>query len=216
MELPEILGLIGLGIVAPVPVLATAAALAPTVLPLVGAGMQVAAIDDASKLEAQIAETNAQTADFNADQARKTAERDAGLADYAAVQAELLGGHAAAQVHGETRRVIGSQRATMAAGGIDIGFGTAADLQAATAAMGELDAATIKNNAAREAWGYRATASTLRDGAKHIKSESDQIRLQAKLDALRAKNQKTQTILGGIGQSIGGLTSTVSTIAGFR
>lgn len=54
----------------------------------------------------------------------------------------------------DTRRLIGDQRAYMAAQGIDVNRDSALDVQADTAAMGELDALTIRNNAVREAWGY--------------------------------------------------------------
>ncbi|MBI5900849.1 MAG: hypothetical protein HZB40_16710 [Rhodocyclales bacterium] len=48
------------------------------------------------------------------------------------------------------------QRAQLAANGIDLGVGSAADLLATTKFMGEHDALTIRDNAARRAWAYRA------------------------------------------------------------
>mgnify|MGYP001566966260 CR=1 FL=1 len=58
------------------------------------------------------------------------------------------------------RRLIGSQRAAFAASGVDISDpdSTAANVFADTAALSELDALTIRANAAREAWGYRMGA----------------------------------------------------------
>lgn len=56
------------------------------------------------------------------------------------------------------RATIGSQRASLAAQGIEIDEGTALQIQEETAYFGELDAITIRNNARREAWGYRAQA----------------------------------------------------------
>lgn len=53
------------------------------------------------------------------------------------------------------RQLVGEQRAAMAAQGLDLSFGSALDLQMDAAYFGELDALTIRNNAAREAWGYR-------------------------------------------------------------
>jgi hypothetical protein len=53
-------------------------------------------------------------------------------------------------------QTIGEQRASLAAQGISLDAGgTAADLQADTAYLGELDAMTIRNNARREAFGYK-------------------------------------------------------------
>lgn len=48
-----------------------------------------------------------------------------------------------------------SQRAAMAANGIDLGEGTAAEIQATTDLVKEIDMATLEANAVRSAWGYR-------------------------------------------------------------
>jgi hypothetical protein len=59
-----------------------------------------------------------------------------------------------------TNRLIGSQRAAFAASGVDVSDvdSTAGDVFADTAALSEIDAMTIRTNAAREAWGYRMGA----------------------------------------------------------
>lgn len=57
-----------------------------------------------------------------------------------------------------TRQEIGSTRAALAGQGVDVGTGSAADVQASEAAIGEIDALTIKNNAALENWGYKVEA----------------------------------------------------------
>lgn len=49
----------------------------------------------------------------------------------------------------------GRQRAAMAANGIDLGEGNAAEIQASTAIMSEMDKNTLEANAVRTAWGYR-------------------------------------------------------------
>lgn len=88
-------------------------------------------------------------------------EANARIADLQAQDAVLRGQEAARQKLVQTRGLIGSQRATLAAQGIDVESGTALDLQVETAGLGALDALTIRNNAAREAWGYRVQASDL-------------------------------------------------------
>jgi hypothetical protein len=55
----------------------------------------------------------------------------------------------------ETAGLIGAQRAAYAAHGVDVNVGSPVDVQASTAKLGELDALTIRNNAAREAYGYK-------------------------------------------------------------
>jgi hypothetical protein len=75
------------------------------------------------------------------------------------------------------RRFAGSQRAALAGQGIDISSGSAADIQEETAVLGELDTLTIRNNAAREAWGYRTQAELTRQfGANAAENLRNQAR----------------------------------------
>lgn len=62
-----------------------------------------------------------------------------------------------------TRQLIGTQRANMAAQGIDVNRkgDSSIDVQADTAGLGELDALTIRNNAALAAWGFNVQANDL-------------------------------------------------------
>lgn len=62
-----------------------------------------------------------------------------------------------------TRQMIGTQRANMAAQGIDVNKAgdSSVDVQADTAGLGEIDALTIRNNAALTAWGFNVQANDL-------------------------------------------------------
>lgn len=73
------------------------------------------------------------------------------------------------------RTTIGSQRAAFAASGVDITDpdSTAVNVFKDTAAMSELDAVTIRSNAAREAWGYRMQAQNDEALGKVAKAEAD-------------------------------------------
>ena len=55
----------------------------------------------------------------------------------------------------KVKSLVGRQRAGLAAQGIEVNTGTALDLQTEAAGLGALDALTIRNNAFREATGYR-------------------------------------------------------------
>lgn len=57
-----------------------------------------------------------------------------------------------------TKKLVGSQRASIAAQGIRTDVGSAQDVQQEAQDIGELDALTIKNNAAREALGFKTEA----------------------------------------------------------
>lgn len=87
---------------------------------------------------------------YNADIARQQAQRalDRGKTDEQQYRLSIA-------------QLIGKQRAQLAAKGFDLGADTALQIQLDTARIGEIDALTIRNNAALEAWGYRAQAINL-------------------------------------------------------
>ncbi len=113
-------------------------------------------------------------------QLSKYAEQDAAARGSAAVgKARMAGSQAAAE-----------QGFLYANSGVDATVGTAADVQAATAAQGELNALTVQNNAAREVWGHQKTTASLRR--------------QKDINLQRANSQQTATILGGLADGAGG------------
>jgi hypothetical protein len=69
-----------------------------------------------------------------------------------------------------TRLLISKQRAGYAAAGIDLSSGTPVEVTADTAMFGEMDALTIRNDAAREAWGYVAQSEDFKRRAALVKS----------------------------------------------
>lgn len=70
----------------------------------------------------------------------------------------------------------GEVRARYAAAGIDISDvdSSFAELQASNATLAEVDAMTIRTNAAREAWGYRAQAENQRAGGEIARKAGNQ------------------------------------------
>jgi len=92
--------------------------------------------------------------------------QNAQYADMAANDSIKRGGMTEDQQRLQTAAAIGTQRAGFAANGVDVNSGSAANIQDDTAQLGEFDALTIRNNAAREAWGYRTQSQTYRTSAK--------------------------------------------------
>lgn len=86
---------------------------------------------------ASIAESNARMAEMSAQSALNRGQKQVG-------NLTLKAGH-----------LKSSQRAAMAANGIDLGVGNAAEVQASTDIMKESDALTISANAVQDAWGLR-------------------------------------------------------------
>lgn len=105
-------------------------------------------------------ESEAQVSDYNAS-----------VADLQALDATQRGAEEESRFRTSVRGIIGQQRAGQAASGVDVGFGSAVDVQADAAMLGELDALTIRNNAAREAWGYQVQAADLRKRAAITRKE---------------------------------------------
>lgn len=88
---------------------------------------------------------------FQADMASINAR----LSETSAQQEMLKGDREVGAVTLRAGQMKSSQRAAMAANGIDLGEGNAAEVQASTDIMKEIDKNTITANAVRSAWGYR-------------------------------------------------------------
>ena len=87
------------------------------------------------------------------------ARNNAALAEMQARDAERRGRIAEDQQRRRTAQVLGTQRAVLAGQGTALDEGSPLSILGDTAATGELDALTIRSNAAREAWGLRARAN---------------------------------------------------------
>jgi hypothetical protein len=132
-----------------------------------GAASSAKGARDAGKAQQKLAENNAQIAELQADDAIVRGQQEEGIHRL------------------KVRGMIGSQRAAWGASGADVNSGNAVDVQADTARFGELDALTIRMNAAREAWGYRVGASDMRARGQLARQEGD--------------NKATSTILSAAG-----------------
>ena len=87
------------------------------------------------------------------------ASENARIAKLQAKQARTLGGMEEDRYRRSLAILQGKQRAAAGASGRDItGGGTVGDLLSQTSGVGELDALTIRSNAAREAWGFNSQA----------------------------------------------------------
>lgn len=132
----------------------------------VGLALAGTAVDVYGKIKAGKAEKRAGEAEQRAAESQAgLSEYNAAVADLQAKDAEERGQIEANHFRQRTRALIGEQRTGFAAGNIDVGFGSAVDVQADAAFLGELDALTVRTNAAREAWGFRVEATDQRNRA---------------------------------------------------
>lgn len=104
----------------------------------------------------------------------------------------------------QTQGLIGTQRAAMAASGGVVDQDSNALMQQDTAQLGELDALTISNNAAREAYGYDVERTDALTTAKTLKSNASKGMLSSILGGAMSGAGSAFGSMGGGGGS-GGL-----------
>lgn len=114
--------------------------------------------------------------------------QNATLADQQAADAIARGQVAEGRQRNAGKSFIGQQRTGFAGQGVDVTSGSASAVQGEAQAMSALDALTIRNNAAREAFGYKVQALNDRGNA--------QLALMgAKNRAQDYRNQATSSLL---------------------
>lgn len=118
--------------------------------------------------------------------AEATAKNNATMAEYAAQDAQRRGEEEATAIQRKGAALKSAQRVNLASKGLDLTYGTAADLQDQTDFFTQSDVATTRTNARREAWSTRA--------------RGEQMLAQGKADALNSMYQSAGTLLGGAGQ----------------
>ncbi len=93
------------------------------------------------------------------------ADINARLAELGAQSTMLAGTRQAGSILLKGGQVKSSQRANMAANGIDLGSDTATNVLTSTDVMKEVDADTAMANAVRQAWGYRTQETNYQNDA---------------------------------------------------
>jgi hypothetical protein len=146
-------------------------ALIPVAMAVVGGIQQGRQQEAAAGQAAQAGRTNAMLANQAADRALEQGRIDAGLQRLRTAQA------------------VGAVRTAAAANGGVVGEGSNQLLAEDTAAAGELDALTIMNNAAREAYGYKVQAFQDNRNATNA--------------VLSGQQAKQSSIMGGVLNGVG-------------
>jgi len=122
------------------------------------------------------------------------AKENAAVAQQNAVIASQSGEQQAAMQEQRTRATVGAIKAGQAASGIDVSTGSAVDVRSSAAELGELDALTVRSNAAREAFGYTQQAAGM-------KAQSALDEYQAETAATAGEIGAASTLLGGVGSA---------------
>lgn len=103
----------------------------------------------------------------------KVAENNAVMAEYSRLDANQRGGEAAVKAQQEARRLRGAQVTRLAANGLDLNSGSAAAILDDTDYFAQQDAQQIRNNAARQAWGYQVEGQNLTSSAAMFRASAD-------------------------------------------
>ena len=139
--------------------IASYAALAGAAASTIGSIQQGQSAANSAKYNSEIAANNETIANQNANYASAVGEQQA------------------ANQEQKNRSKLGAVIANQAASGIDVNSGSATDVQQSTAEVGQLDAMTIRANAAKQAYGYKVDAASSA--------------AQSQLDKYQAKNDST-------------------------
>ena len=98
--------------------------------------------------------------------AKANADINAGRIEQQGADALYRGTGEAGRVKLDTAKLLARQRVIGAGAGVDVGSASLARAGEDAAFMGAIDAEIVKNNAAREAYGYRAQADNVRRGGQ--------------------------------------------------
>ena len=123
---------------------ATTAAIVSTGAQVAGTAISASGAYHSAKVQKTSLETQARMADINAR-----------IAEMGAQSAMQQGKQQVAALTHQAGQLKGRQRTTLAANGVDLGVGNAAEIQASTDIMKTIDASNLKMNALRTAFGHR-------------------------------------------------------------
>lgn len=165
------------------------------VLAGVGTGVQVAGQIKAGRAARRAGEAQQEAAESQAE----LQEYNAAIADLQAKDAIERGAEEESRFRQGVKVMIGAQRAGIAASNVDVGFGSALDVQADAAYLGELDALTVRTNAAREAWGFKVQSEDLRKRAEIARKEGVYLEAAGRQAQTASRYAAAGTLIGAGG-----------------
>lgn len=137
--------------------------------------------------QAAVSDANARIYDVNAR-----------MAEVSAQSAMSQGNQQIAGLTLKAGQLKGTQRANLAANGVDLGVGSAAEIQASTDIMKDIDVNTLKANAVRTAWGYRTQAINADTRASN--SRIDALSRSATASGISPFGSASTSLLGSAGK----------------
>lgn len=158
---------------------------------VIGAAVSAYGMVSSGITNQRVAEYQAQVANNNAIIAKQNAEYATAAGNAKAQQQEMA-----------TRAAIGNQMAAQASSGLDVNSGSAVDVRSSTAALGTISELNIRNNAAREAYGFT--------------QQGQDFTAEAGLDKAKGSAALTTGIVGGVGTLISGAGKTYDMVSNMQ
>lgn len=166
-------------------------ALVSTAVGAAGSAVSAYGSYESGQANAQAAAYQAQVAANNAKIATENSKLDIQAGETAASNQEL-----------KTRGTVGSEKASQGASGVDVNSGSAVDVRAGTEELGNLDAMTIRSNAAKKAYADQVTSA----------SET----AQSGLDTMKSSQASTAGEIGAASTLLSGASTVGSNWAKFQ
>lgn len=132
----------------------------------------------------------------------QVAANNATLAEQSARLAGAAGNAQTEQAQLKTRAQVGGIIATQGASGVDVSSGSALDVRSSAKQLGQLNALTVRSNAAKSAYGYQTEAANYKG--------------QEGLYDYQASTIPTATNIGIAGTVLGGASDAASKYADFQ
>jgi hypothetical protein len=161
-------------------------------LPLVLAGVGLAG----TALSAYGSYEQGQAQSASAQYQAQVAANNAKIARQNAVLEIQSGETQATNVGLKTRAVVGQEKATQGASGVNVNKGSAVDVRAGTEETGMLDALTVRSNAARRAYGYQVSATSDTAQSQLLQRQSEQAETAGDIGAFASLISGASTVGG--------------------
>ena len=144
-----------------------------TATSVAGQMQQASAAKAAANYQSQVAAGNAQVATQNANMAAASGEAQAAISEQ------------------KTRATVGAEEAAQGSSGVDINSPTAKAVRTSQDMTGQLDAQTIRSNAARQAYGYETQSTNFQN--------------QSSADTAQGNNAMTAGEFGSVSSGLSGV-----------
>ena len=145
----------------------------------------IGAIGSASLARTQ-AKANQSALNFQSDMAKINAR----MAERSAQSVLLQGQQQVGALTLRSGKIKSAQRVALAANGVDLGEGNAAEIQATTDLITEVDKNTIEANAIRSAWGYRTQG---------VNASNQALMSNASASSINPNNAAMSSLMGSAG-----------------